>query len=232
MWRTTQGLQGFFIAWSAEKANELDSDIFVTWVPDSGTKDAIKADPLLGQIPAVKNGALVADSDNTLTLSISASSPLSLPWALDKFLPQLAGAADKVAAREVHASMTNVRRRRPPRRWRPAPLPRPPPGRSRPPRRPPGCWSPSSCLCLVCAASLAVGARGVPLGTVWQALTHFDPANGDHAVVHSRIPRTVPGLLVGGCAGPGRRGHAGRGPQPAGRPRHPGRQRRAACWPS
>lgn len=84
----------FFIPWSAEKANELESDVFVTWVPDATTADAIKADPLLGQIPAIKTGALVADSDNTLTLSISASSPLSLPWALDTFLPQLGKAAD------------------------------------------------------------------------------------------------------------------------------------------
>jgi iron complex transport system substrate-binding protein len=92
----SKGSKEFFIPWSAEKANELESDIFVTWVPDSATTDSIKADPLLGQIPAVRTGALVADSDNTLTLSISASSPLSLPWSLDTFLPQLAGAADKV----------------------------------------------------------------------------------------------------------------------------------------
>lgn len=84
----------FFIPWSAEKANELQSDVFVTWVPDASTTDAIKADPLLSQIPAIKTGALVADSNNTLTLSISASSPLSLPWSLDTFLPQLASAAD------------------------------------------------------------------------------------------------------------------------------------------
>lgn len=94
----SKGSKEFFIPWSAEKANELTSDIFVTWVPDAATTDSIKADPLLGQIPAVKTGALVADSNNTLTLSISASSPLSLPWSLDTFLPQLAGAADKVAA--------------------------------------------------------------------------------------------------------------------------------------
>lgn len=86
----------FFIPWSAEKANELQSDIFVSWVPDSSTVAAIKSDPLLGQIPAVKTGALVADSNNTLTLAISASSPLSLPWSLDTFLPQLAAAADAV----------------------------------------------------------------------------------------------------------------------------------------
>ncbi|MBX7443052.1 MULTISPECIES: iron-siderophore ABC transporter substrate-binding protein [unclassified Arthrobacter] len=92
----SKGSKEFYIPWSAEKANELQSDIFVTWVPDASTADAIKADPLLGQIPAIKNGALVADSDNTLTLSISASSPLSLPWSLDTFLPQLATAADAV----------------------------------------------------------------------------------------------------------------------------------------
>ena len=94
----SKGSKEFFIPWSAEKANELTSDVFVTWVPDLKTADSIKTDPLLGQIPAIKNGALVADSDNTLTLSISASSPLSLPWALDTFLPQLAIAADKVPA--------------------------------------------------------------------------------------------------------------------------------------
>ncbi|MFJ6375053.1 iron-siderophore ABC transporter substrate-binding protein [Pseudarthrobacter oxydans] len=92
----SKGSKEFFIPWSAEKANELESDIFVTWVPDAATTDSIKSDPLLGQILAIKNGALVADSDNTLTLSISASSPLSLPWSLDTFLPQLASAADAV----------------------------------------------------------------------------------------------------------------------------------------
>jgi iron complex transport system permease protein len=56
-------------------------------------------------------------------------------------------------------------------------------------------------LVLVAGASLAVGAREVPLGTVWQALAAFDPTNGDHAVVQARIPRTVLGLLAGGSLG-------------------------------
>jgi iron complex transport system permease protein len=51
------------------------------------------------------------------------------------------------------------------------------------------------------AASLAIGARGLPVTTVWQALTQFDPGDGDHAVVHARIPRTVLGLLAGGALG-------------------------------
>ncbi|WLQ07837.1 FecCD family ABC transporter permease [Arthrobacter oryzae] len=56
-------------------------------------------------------------------------------------------------------------------------------------------------LVLVSAVSLAVGARGLPLETVWGALARFDPANGNHAVVHARIPRTVLGLLAGGALG-------------------------------
>ncbi|WP_425279233.1 ABC transporter substrate-binding protein [Arthrobacter nanjingensis] len=90
-----KGSKEFFIPWSAEKANELVSDVFVTWVPDDKTTDAIKKDPLLGQIPAIKNDALVAFADKTVTLSLSASSPLSLPWALDNVLDQLAAAAQK-----------------------------------------------------------------------------------------------------------------------------------------
>ncbi len=56
-------------------------------------------------------------------------------------------------------------------------------------------------LVLLAAASLAIGARGIPLPSVWQALTQFNPANGDHAVVHARMPRTALGLLVGGALG-------------------------------
>lgn len=93
--KAEKGTDAFFLPWSAEKANELASQVFVSWVPDAKTKEGIVKDPLLGQIPAIKSGAFVADSDNTLTLAISASSPLSLPWALDAFLPQLGEAADK-----------------------------------------------------------------------------------------------------------------------------------------
>lgn len=56
-------------------------------------------------------------------------------------------------------------------------------------------------LALVTLVSFAIGARGLALDTVWQALTRFDPADGDHAVVHARIPRTVLGLLAGAALG-------------------------------
>ncbi|MHA7284045.1 FecCD family ABC transporter permease [Arthrobacter sp. TMS2-4] len=48
-----------------------------------------------------------------------------------------------------------------------------------------------------CLASLTIGARSVSVPTMLDAVTSFDPSNGDHAVVLSRVPRTVVGLLVG-----------------------------------
>ena len=59
-------------------------------------------------------------------------------------------------------------------------------------------------LLAFCLASLTIGARSVGVGTMLDAVTAFDPSNGDHAVVLSRVPRTVIGLLVGAalaCAG-------------------------------
>ncbi len=78
-----------------------------------------------------------------------------------------------------------------------------PEARGRSVHRTQGAWllAATVVLVLLAAASLAIGARGIPLPGVWQALTQFDPANGDHAVVHARMPRTALGLLVGGALG-------------------------------
>jgi len=56
-------------------------------------------------------------------------------------------------------------------------------------------------LVAACAASMAIGARGLPLTTIWEAITNFNPESGDHAVVIARIPRTVLGLLAGAALG-------------------------------
>lgn len=59
----------------------------------------------------------------------------------------------------------------------------------------------SAVLVLVCVLSLWIGARHLDPAIVLDALTRFDPADGDHAVVVSRLPRTVTGLLVGAALG-------------------------------
>ncbi|MDI3213918.1 iron chelate uptake ABC transporter family permease subunit [Arthrobacter sp. AL12] len=83
------------------------------------------------------------------------------------------------------------------------PAPERPTGGARPARGPRALWLLAAVvvLALVTLASFAIGARGLAPETVWQALTRFDPADGDHAVVHARIPRTVLGLLAGAALG-------------------------------
>jgi iron complex transport system permease protein len=59
-------------------------------------------------------------------------------------------------------------------------------------------------LALVCLASIAIGAKSIPFGTVLDALFHHDPTNSDHLIIRSlRIPRTAVGLLAGAALGVG-----------------------------
>lgn len=60
----------------------------------------------------------------------------------------------------------------------------------------------SAILLVVLFASIGYGAKPIPLGTVWDALWHFDATDDDHLIVRSlRIPRTVLGVAVGSALG-------------------------------
>jgi iron complex transport system permease protein len=57
-------------------------------------------------------------------------------------------------------------------------------------------------LVLAIAGSIAFGTKPIALGTVWDALRHYDPDLEAHViVVDMRIPRTYLGLLVGVALG-------------------------------
>ncbi|MGF1648095.1 MAG: Fe(3+)-siderophore ABC transporter permease, partial [Kineosporiaceae bacterium] len=52
-------------------------------------------------------------------------------------------------------------------------------------------------LVVVALLGVAVGARPIPVGTVLDALTAYDPASDEHLIVQTlRIPRTVLGIAV------------------------------------
>lgn len=56
----------------------------------------------------------------------------------------------------------------------------------------------AAALGLAVVASLAVGAREIPPGEVWNALFAFDPSNADHAIVRDlRVDRTLIGIVAG-----------------------------------
>ena len=72
---------------------------------------------------------------------------------------------------------------------------------------------------VVVALSVFVGARAVAPSVL------LDPADPLYSIYQARLERTLLGARRRRRTGPGRCLHAGTDPQPAGRPRHPRRQR-------
>jgi iron complex transport system permease protein len=68
-------------------------------------------------------------------------------------------------------------------------------------RRSLGWFAGLAILLLICLLSLSVGAKSIPLGTVWDALFAFSGSQ-DHLVVRDmRLPRTALGLVAGAALG-------------------------------
>ena len=87
---------GFSVELSAENADLLnDTDIVVTY-GDENLLKALQADPLLGTVPAIKNGAVAIVEDGTPLAASSTPSALSIPATIDDYLKILGEAADKV----------------------------------------------------------------------------------------------------------------------------------------
>jgi iron complex transport system substrate-binding protein len=79
---------------SAEQVDQFnDVDIIVTY-GDQELVDALNADPLLSQIPAVKSGAIVL-LPNTPLGTAANPTPLAINYVLEDYLSMLAEAADK-----------------------------------------------------------------------------------------------------------------------------------------
>ncbi|MBL1099867.1 FecCD family ABC transporter permease [Streptomyces coffeae] len=71
-----------------------------------------------------------------------------------------------------------------------------PPGR-RTARRAAGLVASVAVLLVVVAASIAIGAKPIPLDEVWHGLFHYSGENSDVVIRDLRVPRTILGLLVG-----------------------------------
>lgn len=84
----------FYFEWSAERADEMESDILYTFVPEGNEMSDVTESDLYSQIPAVANDGLVATRSNEETMSISAANVLSLPWALENVIPDFVETAD------------------------------------------------------------------------------------------------------------------------------------------
>ena len=92
----SEGNDQFYGEVSAELADTIDADIVFAYVDSAEHLAAIQADPLLSKIPAIASGAVVVLDDPTFILSTSAPSPLSIPWAVDQYVPLIQDAASNV----------------------------------------------------------------------------------------------------------------------------------------
>lgn len=88
--------EDFSVTISRENTETLnDVDIMVVY-GDEGLLEAMQADPLMSQIPAVKNGAVVLIDSTTALAAATTPSILSIPYAIDDYLSLLSEAANKI----------------------------------------------------------------------------------------------------------------------------------------
>lgn len=91
------GEENFSANLSAEQADTLDADVFIFYTDGGFTADKLLEDPLLSQIPAMASGAYVESDTPQDVVGMSSPTPLSIPVALDRFIPQVAEAAATAA---------------------------------------------------------------------------------------------------------------------------------------
>ena len=79
---------------SAERAAELDADVFLTYATSQEEVEDLASNPLTRQIPAIADNRWYATVEPTEAVGFSAPSPLSLPSALENYVPKVAAAVE------------------------------------------------------------------------------------------------------------------------------------------
>jgi iron complex transport system substrate-binding protein len=93
--KLAEGNDTFALELSAENVDILtDIDIVIAY-GDAALLEALKADPLVGTIPAVQNGAVALITDGTPLAASGTPSALSIPATIDEYLTLIGEAADK-----------------------------------------------------------------------------------------------------------------------------------------
>ena len=84
----------FYTTISAERAKDVEADALLTDAESKADIETIESDPLLSQIPAIVSGHWYASTDHVASLPMSAPSALSLPYAMEHYIPHVAAAVD------------------------------------------------------------------------------------------------------------------------------------------
>lgn len=82
-----------------ENADKLsDSDLIFTFYSDEANRAEIERQDLYASIPAISHGAIVAPTDQSFVTGSSIITPLTVPWALERYVPMIDEAIAQVPA--------------------------------------------------------------------------------------------------------------------------------------
>ena len=84
----------FYGTVSAEKASDLESDVFLTWSENPGDMKTFTDHKLVGKIPAIEDGRAYAEEDKHVSLAVTNPTPLSIPFIVEEFVPEVAKAVE------------------------------------------------------------------------------------------------------------------------------------------
>lgn len=82
----------FNVKVSKEQVSLLDADVVIVTTAKPTDVEAVRNDPLLNNLPAAKRGALLLVDDYDLTMALGSATVSSIPFALDRLVPQIAKA--------------------------------------------------------------------------------------------------------------------------------------------
>jgi len=91
--------EGEFVASiGLENVDVLDDvDVLFTWFNSEEEQQATESQDLFQRIPAFQRGSYAPMLDRQLGMAVAVATPLSIPWALEKYLPQIVDAVAKVS---------------------------------------------------------------------------------------------------------------------------------------
>ncbi|WP_431198262.1 ABC transporter substrate-binding protein [Leifsonia xyli] len=93
---SAKGDGSFFYQLSNENLSKIDTDLLVMYFDKQSSVDTFTSDPLVAAMPTIKEGRFAPIVGESFVAATSAPSVLSIPWMLDRYVPELAKAADKV----------------------------------------------------------------------------------------------------------------------------------------
>ncbi|MDO4898015.1 MAG: ABC transporter substrate-binding protein [Rothia sp. (in: high G+C Gram-positive bacteria)] len=94
------GAESVFLNISSEVLDSVECDVLWAWTNAAEEEQEVRNNELFAQMPALKNDAVIFESDKKRGLALSAASPLSVAWALEDtdILSQLSAAVGKSKA--------------------------------------------------------------------------------------------------------------------------------------